>query len=53
VLCLVQDTDMPLLTFCKHLTKEGLFIVGTAQLDAAEKVLSEPEREPTINQLLR
>ena len=28
---------MPLLTFCKYLTKEGLFIVGTGQLDAEQQ----------------
>eukprot|EP00040_Diaphanoeca_grandis_P024506 m.134735 g.134735 ORF g.134735 m.134735 type:complete len:961 (-) comp29756_c0_seq1:58-2940(-) len=33
VLLLVQDTDLPLLSFCKHLTKDGLFIIGSALPD--------------------
>ena len=34
VLLLCQDTDVPLLTFCHHITKDGLFMVGTGLVDA-------------------
>ena len=33
VLLLAQDVDLPLLTFCKHLTKDGLFIIGSTHVD--------------------
>ena len=39
VLLLTQDSDLPLLTFGKHLTKNGLYIIGSAHLDAEDKKL--------------
>eukprot|EP00729_Bicosta_minor_P007597 gene7597-152_t len=33
ILVLTQEQDLPLLELCKHLTKDGLFIIGTAHVD--------------------
>ena len=33
MLLLVQDADLPLLTLCKYMTMEGLFIIGTGEPD--------------------
>ena len=35
ILVLTQEQDLPLLELCKHLTKDGLFIIGTAHCDDA------------------
>ena len=46
ILLLTQDSDLPLLTFGKHLTKDGLYIIGSAHLDQEDKKLY-PQTEST------
>ena len=51
ILLLAQDGDHPLLTLCKHFTKDSLFMVGVAQLDVAARPMSPElyERPRTIS----
>lgn len=62
ILLLAEDTDYPLLSFCKHLSSDGLFIVGTGVQDemmereddppgAYEKPFSPPRRRLTQTML--
>lgn len=42
MLLLAQDADLPLLTLCKYMTMEGLFIIGTGEPD----ILMQREKTP-------
>lgn len=50
ILVLAQDLDLPLLTFCKHMTKDGLFIIGTALVPNQQQNFEGRGRKRTLTQ---
>eukprot|EP00039_Didymoeca_costata_P009640 m.127964 g.127964 ORF g.127964 m.127964 type:complete len:923 (-) comp14555_c0_seq2:1027-3795(-) len=52
VLLLISDADVPLLTFCKYLTVDGLYLIGVTNIEKEEedKLASASKRRPTLMQ---
>ena len=51
VMVLAQDIDLPLLTFCKHITKDGLFLIGSAMVPTQpDGVQDAPSRRRSLTQ---